>query len=351
MRLNIFLVFLAFSAMCNAQYSFSGFINSDEYQNSVYLSIVEDYRKISGVYAEQIIAKTTADESGFFEFKGNMLDDENRIYRIHIDKCSEMQQDINHFNGHCSDSEELLFIANNNDTLKLPFSFGNQVFCTIESNNPKANAFVKIDSLKNDMRFAYGEFRSEANRKLNNKKWFKTLQYFGEALNEPIAELYIYAYLSDRSSDLHNYYVEDLKSNTYYDKLKYRLDKYYPNAPYTKQYSRELESDRYMLSASTAETGLNYNFLIYSVLAFSIVMNALLLHGLWKQKKSKSEDLKAKLSKQEQVVLDHLLQDKTNKDIAEALFLSVSTVKSHTNNIYKKLNVQSRDDAKSLFIK
>ena len=55
--------------------------------------------------------------------------------------------------------------------------------------------------------------------------------------------------------------------------------------------------------------------------------------------------------KQEQVVLDHLLKNKTNKDIAEALFLSVSTVKSHTNNIYKKLNVQSRDDAKSLFIK
>jgi len=351
MRLRIFLIFLIFSVYCEAQYSFSGYINPDEWQNSVYLSIVEDYRKMSGVYSEQIIAKTTADETGFFEFNGNMLDTENRIYRIHVDKCSEIQQDFNHFNGHCSDSEELLFIAKNTDTLKLPFSFGNQVFCRVESNNPKANAFVKIDSLKNDMRFAYGEFRSEANRKLNNKKWFKTLQYFGEALNEPIAELYIYSYLSDRSSDLHNYYVEDLKDNVYYDSLKSRLETNYPNAPYTKQYTNELEADRYMLAAANGDTGFNWSFYIYAILAISGLLNALFLYRIWKKKQSKTKDLKAKLSKQEQVVLAHILQDKTNKDIAESLFLSVSTVKSHTNNIYKKLNVQSRDDAKSLFVK
>lgn len=351
MRLRILLFFLMVSSICSAQYSFSGYINPDEWQNSVYLSIVEDYRKMSGVYAEQIIAKTTADETGFFEFKGNMLDSENRIYRIHIDKCSDLQQDTNHFNGHCNDSEELLFIAKNTDTLKLPFSFGNQVFCAIESNNPKANAFVKIDSLKNDMRFAYGEFRSEANRKLNNKKWFITLQKFGEALQEPLAELYIYSYISDRSSDLHNYYVEDLKNNSYYDNLKTRLEASYPNAPYTKQYINELEADRYMLEASAGNSGFKWSYYLYALLAISIILNALLFYRFWKQKQFKLEDLKSKLSKQEQVVLEHLLDNKSNKDIAEALFLSVSTVKSHTNNIYKKLNAQSREDVKSLFTK
>ncbi|MTE28043.1 response regulator transcription factor [Winogradskyella ouciana] len=352
MQFRILIAFLLTSLFCEAQYSFSGYINPDEWQNTVYLSIVEDYRKMSGVYSEQIIAKTTADETGFFEFKGNMLDAENRIYRIHVDKCSETQQDLNHFNGHCSDSEELLFIAKNTDTLNLPFSFGNQVFCKIESSNPKANAFLKIDSLKNDMRFAYGAVRSEANRKLNNKKWFKALQSYGEALNEPIAELSIYAYLSDRSSDLHSYYVEDLQNNTYYDNLKTRLENAYPNATYTVQYRNELAADRYMLASSSGNAvATNWNIYLYFILALSFLLNAFLLYRNWKQKQSKTEDLKAKLSKQEQVVLEHLLKDKTNKDIAEALYLSVSTVKSHTNNIYKKLNVQSRDDVKSLFIK
>ena len=352
MQFRILIVFLLTSMYCEAQYSFSGYTNPDEWQNTVYLSIVEDYRKMSGVYSEQIIAKTTADATGFFEFKGNMLDTENRIYRIHVDKCTESQQDLNHFNGHCSDSEELLFIAKNTDTLKLPFSFGNQVFCKIESNNPKANAFLKIDSLKNEMRFAYTEVRSEANRKLNNKKWFNALQSYGEALDEPIAELSIYAYLSDRSSDLHSYYVEDLQNNTYYDNLKARLENTYPNAPYTVQYRNELAADRYMLASSDGNDDTsNWNMYLYIILALSFLLNVFLLYRNWKQKQSNTEDLKAKLSKQEQVVLEHLLKDKTNKDIAEALFLSVSTVKSHTNNIYKKLNVQSRDDAKSLFIK
>ena len=351
MQLRCLIALLIFSWCCEAQYSFSGYTNPDEWQKTVYLSIVEDYRKMSGVYSEQIIAKTSADESGYFEFKGDMLSTENRIYRIHVDKCTETQQDVNHFNGHCSDSEELLFIAKNTDTLKLPFSFGNQVFCKVESNNPKANAFLKIDSLKNDMRFAYGEVRSEANRKLNNKKWFTTLQDYGTALNEPVAELAIYAYLSDRSSDLHSYYVEDLQNNSYYDNLKERLETAYPNAPYTAQYRNELAADRFMLASAEEDVNTSFDIYLYAVLTLSFFLNLFLLYRMWKNKHSKTEDLKSKLSKQEQVVLEHLLQDKSNKDIAEALFLSVSTIKTHTNNIYKKLEVQSRDDVKSLFTK
>ena len=122
-------------------------------------------------------------------------------------------------------------------------------------------------------------------------------------------------------------------------------------APYTKQYTNELEADRYMLAAAIGDIGFNWSFYIYGILAISVLFNALFLYRIWKQKQSKTKDLKAKLSKQEQVVLAHILQNKTNKDIAESLFLSVRTVKSHTNNSYKKLNVQSRDDAKSLFIK
>lgn len=352
MQIRILIGFLITSFFCEAQYSFSGYINPDEWDNTVYLSIVDDYRKLSGVYTEQIIAKTKADETGFFEFKGNMLDSQNRIYRIHIDKCTESEQDINHFNGHCGESEQLLFIAKNTDTLNLPFSFGNQVFCKIESNNPKANAFLRIDSLKNDMRYAYSEVRTEANRRLNNKKWFKLLQDYGEVLNEPIAELSIYAYLSDRSSDFHNYYVEDLQNNSYYDDLKARLENNYPEAAYTIQYRNELAADRYMLaSKNDSTTSSGWKMLLYGLLAVSIILNGFFLYRNWKRKSLNKQNLKAKLSKQEQVVLEHILQDKTNKDIAEALFLSVSTVKSHTNNIYKKLNVQSRDDAKSLFAK
>lgn len=352
MRLKVFILFLFGFSFSYAQYSFSGYIEPEEWQNAVYLSIVEDYRKISGVYSEQIIAKTSADSSGFFEFKGNMLSTNNRIYRIHVDNCSEATQDANHFNGHCSDSKAIIFIANNTDTLKLPFSFENQVFCDIESTNAKANAFVRIDSLKADMRFAYGEFRSEANRKLNNKKWFKTLQNFGQSLEEPLAELYIYAYLSDRASDLHSYYFKDLLENNYYNNLQERLLAKYSESTYASQYKNELASDKFMLQASKAEAkSFNWVYILLTLLLLSVLLNVFLILQKQKAKKETSNKLKEKLSKQERVVLELILQDKSNKDIAESLFLSVSTVKTHTNNIYKKLNVQSREESKTLFSK
>jgi len=352
MRLKVFILFLFGFSFSYAQYSFSGYIEPEEWQNAVYLSIVEDYRKISGVYSEQIIAKTSADSTGFFEFKGNMLSTNNRIYRIHVDNCSEATQDVTHFNGHCSDSKAIIFIANNTDTLKLPFSFENQVFCDIESTNAKANAFVRIDSLKADMRFAYGEFRSEANRKLNNKKWFKTLQNFGQSLEEPLAELYIYAYLSDRASDLHSYYFKDLLENNYYNNLQERLLAKYSESTYVSQYKNELASDKFMLQASKAEAkSFDWVYILLTLLLLSVLLNVFLILQKQKAKKETSNKLKEKLSKQERVVLELILQDKSNKDIAESLFLSVSTVKTHTNNIYKKLNVQSREESKTLFSK
>jgi hypothetical protein len=46
--------------------------------------------------------------------------------------------------------------------------------------------------------------------------------------------------LSDRTSPHHNFYLNDLKSNPYYDDLLKRLKETYPNSSYTKQYEAEL---------------------------------------------------------------------------------------------------------------
>jgi DNA-binding CsgD family transcriptional regulator len=232
-----------------------------------------------------------------------------------------------------------------------PFSFDKQMFCDINSTNEKSSVFVKVDSLREEMRFAFSQYRSEANRKLNNKKWFKTFQDFGKNLNEPIAELYIYSYLSDRRNDFHEHYMDDLKSNNYYDDLLSRLQKRYPNSPYTRQYKAELMSDEYIVNPVANESGFNWNYLLYLLLALSLLGNAWFWFNGQKDPALTIADAKQQLTKQEQTVLGLLLQEKSNKEIAEVLFVSVSTVKTHVNNIYKKLNVQSREEIKSLFNK
>jgi|GEM_PF-975957 len=55
-------------------------------------------------------------------------------------------------------------------------------------------------------------------------------------------------------------------------------------------------------------------------------------------------NLRSKISKQEQKVVSLIEQGKTNKEIAIELSISTSTVKTHINNIFKKVGVTSRDE-------
>lgn len=51
------------------------------------------------------------------------------------------------------------------------------------------------------------------------------------------------------------------------------------------------------------------------------------------------------LSKRELEVLEQMAMGLTNQEIANKLFVSLNTVKTHTNNIYSKLEVRRRTQA------
>jgi LuxR family maltose regulon positive regulatory protein len=49
------------------------------------------------------------------------------------------------------------------------------------------------------------------------------------------------------------------------------------------------------------------------------------------------------LSKREREIVLRILNGRSNQQIAKELFVSVATVKTHINNIYKKLPVEAKD--------
>ncbi len=78
-----------------------------------------------------------------------------------------------------------------------------------------------------------------------------------------------------------------------------------------------------------------------------------LVFGIWlgassfKNKKisDKYDASKLGLSKREVQVLELLAQGLSNQEIADKLFVSLNTAKTHISNIYSKLNVQRRTQA------
>jgi DNA-binding CsgD family transcriptional regulator len=60
-------------------------------------------------------------------------------------------------------------------------------------------------------------------------------------------------------------------------------------------------------------------------------------------------DYKTILTNQEQNIFELMHQKNRNKNIAAILFISVSTVKTHINNIYTKLDISSRKEIDQYF--
>jgi Response regulator containing a CheY-like receiver domain and an HTH DNA-binding domain len=58
-----------------------------------------------------------------------------------------------------------------------------------------------------------------------------------------------------------------------------------------------------------------------------------------------SDQGKSILTNREREVFELLVQDKTTRDIAQALFISEKTVRNHISNVMQKLNVKGRSQA------
>lgn len=341
------IIFFLGIATGQCQYSFNGHISDSTGNKTVYLSLIEDYRKISRTYLEQIIRKTKTDSTGFFGFHGDNLFAENRIYKIHIDECSE-KNGGDHFFGNCDNGKSVLFIANVKDTIYFPTTFNDEVFCDLTSTNPNSRALLDINILKEDMIYEFTDFRSEVSRNLNSKEWFKKFQEYGLSLNEPLAELYIYEFLSDRRNEIYDHYLLDIGKNPYYGQLLERLKANYPNAKFTQLYESDIHADKQLVNQDKPNS-LSWIWILSILLFLSIITNAYLISSKNKLVRNQQLNRLQELTQQEQKIASLINQNKTNKEIATELFISVSTVKTHINNLYKKLQVSARNEIKELF--
>lgn len=78
---------------------------------------------------------------------------------------------------------------------------------------------------------------------------------------------------------------------------------------------------------------------------FAPEVAAVMIRGLGQRSALQTLAREAGLTERESDVLERMGQGASNREIAEAMFVSLSTVKTHTNNLFAKLGVSSRAEA------
>ena len=340
--LNIFTV--------NAQFQFSGQVTDNFKDATAYLTIVDEYQKSDLLLTENIIQEYKIDSLQQFVFKGDFLASKNMLYKIHVDTCNDQISDSKHLLNHCETSHSILFIANNSDTVFFPLNDLSQLFCEIKQSSKHNTAVLEVNALQEYLLSNLQSSKSDGQRSIIYKNCFQKLQEFSKTFNDPLVELYTYHLYANEKSFSRPFYLVDLKESTYYFDLLERLTLKYPKSNYTKQFKSDLKKDRYSQLASNNSGNSILIYIIGVLLLISIIVNIFLFQKT-KAKKELKIDYKTTLTPQEQKVFELMYQKSSNKAIADTLFISVSTVKTHINNIYSKLSISSRKEVDFFFEK
>lgn len=344
-RLTHFLFFVFCSSLSlQAQFEFSGQVNSEFIKSTVYLTEVDDYKKTAHFITDNILQSTTTDSIGYYSFSGDFLSNTNKIYKIYVDNCNEDITDYNHLISTCDDSNSVLFIANNRDQIYFPLNIMEQMFCTIENSRLQNIAIFKIDSLQETLLNNIQYSISKKQRDILFNEYFKDLKEYSKTFKEPLVELYTYQLYANNEFFTRKFYLDDLKKSDYYNQLLKQLKAKYPNSTYAYQFENDLQHD----SVGTKNKSTKKVIILLTILlSASVLINFILIKR--KHTKVNTINYTLVLSKQEQKVFELMNSELSNKQIAEKLFISISTVKTHINNIYSKLSISSRKEVSNFF--
>jgi len=334
-RILPFIIFLI-GNYCYGQYSISGYLDTPEKNKRVYLCLLK-FNELNSVNQDQILTSTVTDSLGYFSFAGSLLSDKQALYRIYANLDEDVEgvqkydiEDLKNFHN---------FIFSNKDTIV--FERNNRFWF---SSNDNTNS---IDKEWN----AYGTYTEKLRVELldfNNEKIIKqSAEHFLRGFKSYVIEkethpLTTLIFLGDLPPDIiKNDLIDD---DEFYKKLQSDLNDYYENSSYALQY-KNLLTDLY--KSETKE-----ELAFFKRLSYAFVFLCLLFLGgmvflsikLKQARTIQQTPIDFSLTTQEEKVAELMINNKTNKEIASELFISLNTVKTHIRNLYAKLEVSNRTE-------
>ena len=321
-RNYLIIIIVFFSNLSSAQYLIEGHISDSALNKVAYLDIIDSWDGFKSISKEMILKKTEIDSLGNYYFKGNELSEQLGYYRIRVVERGMPVVSI-------SQNNTIYFAMTNKDTVSI---YGKYIINDLYENLEIMNVSKKIDSLDNLILSAKNTRIQEL--LIEKKEAFLNTKMQSKSM--PLTAMLSAFYKKDRSND----FIENLgeiskklESTNYRKIYNTSLNQFIGQQNY-KKLSQKNKTQSYILVFS-----LFINIIVVAFFGFNFI----------KRKRSLKRYKWEGLTNKELEVLELISNKKSNKEMADLLFVSEATVKSHVNNIYRKLDIQSRKQAAKLY--
>lgn len=303
----------------NAASFINGRIDADStWSPVVYLSIIPSFDQLYSMSNQMIIESSEMDETGWFLFETDYLPVENYIYRIHLSKKGDPPASLI-IGG--KDENHLFLIANNKCNLLIENQSDESLFGKVDMNGfLPAKMLKEIDEMV--LFVDTTNFNSTSlKRELMEKALDEKLRQFADTCSFPLVALYA-IYKSDFESNI-------VENPGFYNRFqdKWKDEK----SPYFEEFRKSIPSENKKQ---------NYSILFGIA---GLLLGSILTFFILKRKPQKSEPAEI-LTIQERKIFLMIQSGKSNKEISNELNIEISTVKSHVNNLYSKLKINSRKE-------
>ncbi|MEM1220133.1 MAG: helix-turn-helix transcriptional regulator [Bacteroidota bacterium] len=316
-----------------SQYSISGYLDTPEKGKRVYLSLLR-YDEQMAISKDQNLFSTLTDSTGYFSFTGKLLPKEHKLYRIHAN-LDESSQGFD-----IADVDELKnfhnFIFSNTDTIVFEPS-KNLWFTRSTNTNVADREWRDYLAFKKQLRKEFAGIKNNEAKIQSLSQLLSELKtYLVEANTHPLVKLM--SLYTIQEEVLKNDFEQDA---AYYFDLQNALSAYYSNQSYALQFEELLSS--LSIAGLQRKVGF-YQKLVCSLAVLVLVLMIVIGLLVRKLRQTKKQPVEGpiNLTKQEARIAKLILADKTNKEIASELFISLSTVKTHIRHLYAKYEVSNR---------
>ncbi|WP_321346176.1 helix-turn-helix transcriptional regulator [uncultured Draconibacterium sp.] len=344
----VYIILSLFIASSSSALEIKGTIYlSDQWQPKVFLALLNTPNDIFVASPDFIIAETFINPNGSFEINTQSVPNDQRFYRLYLVQ---------------GDNASVEFSATQNKNyFHLLLNRQSQVELSATTQNNSLEVVQLDGSDDTKAIFDFDEKFREQNRELSGELPKAQSTFLSQELEtfihsvvadarNPYVGLYAIYHIEDKETDF-------LRNSDFYFNFQKRLEDELPITPYTEAYSALLDELIGFREFVCEMPGVQPKWKDWLMIIEAVIILILLviLIGFYKQLKKirKRENdsinnlkpLYEGLTLKQQEILSLLAAGKTNKEIAQELFVELSTVKTHINNIYRQLGVSNRKDA------